>query len=119
MLAFAKQMPIAPLAKMARVHDTRIWRALEHRVTATRASMDFAGVTKVGKGETSARRGQDDVSLFMDLEARRVMIAAPRRDADVVKAFADDLAAHGGEPKTQVQEVCCDMSQAFVSGIGS
>ena len=55
----------------------------------------------------------------MDLEARRVMFATPGRDADTVKAFADDLAAHGGEPKTQVQEVCCDMSPAFISGIGS
>jgi transposase len=119
MLTFAKQMPIAPLAKMARVHDTRIWRVLEHHVTTTRASMDFSGVTKVGMDETSARRGQDYVSLFMDLEAHRVMFATPGRDADTVKAFADDLAAHGGEPKTQVKQVCCDMSQAFISGIGS
>lgn len=119
MLTFAKQMPIAPLAKMARVHDTRIWRVLEHHVTLARASMDFSGVTKVGMDETSARRGQDYVSLFMDLEARRVMFATPGRDADTVKAFADDLAAHGGKPKTQVKEVCCDMSPAFVSGVGS
>ena len=119
MLTFAKQMPVAPLAKMARVHDTRIWRVLEHHVVLARASMDFSGVTKVGMDETSARRGQDYVSLFMDLEARRVMFATPGRDADVVKAFADDLAAHGGEPKTQVHEECCDMSQAFVSGVGS
>ena len=119
MLTFAKQMPIAPLAKMARVHDTRIWRVLEHHVVLARASMDFSGVTKVGMDETSARRGQDYVSLFMDLEARRVMFATPGRDADVVKAFADDLAVHGGEPKTQVHEVCCDMSQAFISGVGS
>jgi transposase len=81
--------------------------------------MDFSGVTKVGMDETSARRGQDYVSLFMDLEARRVMFATPGRDAETVKAFADDLTAHGGKPQTQVEEVCCDMSQAFISGIGS
>lgn len=119
MLTFAAQMPVAPLAKMARCHDTRIWRVLEHHVRAARVFMDFSGVTKVGMDETSARRGQDYVSLFMDLTERRVMFATPGRDADVVKAFAEDLAAHGGEPKTQVEEVCCDMSPAFVSGIGS
>jgi transposase len=118
MLTFAKQMPIAPLAAMAREHDTRIWRVIEHHVGVTRAGLDFSGVTKVGCDETSARRGQDYVSLFMDLEARRVMFATPGRDADTLKAFAEDLADHGGEPKTQVEQVCCDMSPAFISGIG-
>jgi transposase len=117
MLTFAKQMPIAPLAAMAREHDTRIWRVIEHHIHTTRAGLDFSGVTKVGCDETSARRGQDYVSLFMDLETRRVMFATPGKDAVTVKAFAEDLAAHGGAPKTQVEEVCCDMSPAFVSGI--
>lgn len=118
MLTFAKQMPIAPLAVMAREHDTRIWRVIEHHVNVTRATLDFSGVTKVGCDETSARRGQDYVSLFMDLEARRVMFATPGRDADTVKAFAEDLVARKGAPATQIEQVCCDMSPAFISGIG-
>jgi transposase len=118
MLTFAAQMPIAPLAKMAREHDTRVWRVLEHHVKTARAKLDFSGVTKVGCDETSARRGHDYVSLFMDLEIRRVMFATPGKDSETVKAFAEDLAAHGGEPKTQVKEVCCDMSPAFIKGIG-
>ena len=117
MLTFAKQMPIAPLAEMAREHDTRVWRVVEHHVNTARAKLDFSSVTKVGCDETSARRGQDYISIFMDLVERRVMFATPGRDADTVKAFADDLEAHGGAPKTQVEEVCCDMSPAFISGI--
>ena len=119
MLTFAKQMPIAPLAAMAREHDTRIWRVIEHHVHTARAGLDFSSVTKVGCDETSARRGQDYVSLFMDLDARRVMFATPGKDAETLKAFAVDLAARGGEPKTQVEEVTCDMSAAFIAGIGS
>ena len=67
MLTFAKQMPIAPLAAMAREHDTRVRRVIEHHVNVARAGLDFSGVTQVGCDETSARRGQDYVSLFMDL----------------------------------------------------
>jgi transposase len=118
MLTFAKQMPIAPLAAMAREHDTRVWRVIEHHVGVARAGLDFSGVTQVGCDETSARRGQDYVSLFMDLEEHRVMFATPGKDADTVRAFAEDLAAHGGAPKTQVEQVCCDMSPAFIKGIG-
>ena len=118
MLTLAKQMPIAPLAAMAREHDTRIWRVIEHHVGVARAGLDFSDVTQVGCDETSARRGHDYVSLFMDLGERRVMFATPGKDANTVKAFAEDLAAHGGSPKTQVQQVSCDMSPAFIKGIG-
>lgn len=117
MLTFAAQMPVAPLARLARVHDTRIWRVLEHHVGVARAGLDFSSVTKLGMDETSARRGQDYVSLFMDLEARRVLFATEGRDADTVKAFAEDLEAHGGSPATQIDTVCCDMSPAFAKGI--
>lgn len=77
MLTFAGEMPIFPLAAMAREHDTRIWRVIEHHVGVARAGLDFSGVTQVGIDETSARRGQDYVSIFMDLEERRVMFATP------------------------------------------
>ena len=117
MLTFAAEMPIAPLSRMAREHDTRIWRVLEHHVGVARAGLDFSDVTRIGMDETSARRGQDYVSLFMDLEQRRVLFATEGKDADTVKAFAEDLIAHGGSPRTQIETVCCDMSTAFQSGI--
>ncbi|MBA3529375.1 MAG: ISL3 family transposase, partial [Propionibacteriaceae bacterium] len=117
MLTYAKQMPIAPLAKMAREHDTRIWRVIEHHVNKARAGMDFSDVTDIGMDETSARRGQDYVSIFMDLKERRVMFATEGREALTVRAFATDLMAHGGAPTTQIKRVCCDMSPAFIKGI--
>jgi len=40
MLTYAKQMPIAPLAQLARAH--RIWRVIEHHVNTARAGMDFS-----------------------------------------------------------------------------
>ena len=116
-LTYAKYMAVAPLAGMAHEHDTRLWRVLEHHVEAARAGMDFSDVTDVGMDETSARRGHDYVSIFMDLQARRVLFATEGKDAATVEAFANDLAAHGGEPGTQIQRVTCDMSPAFIKGI--
>jgi transposase len=107
MLTFAKRMPIAPLARMAREHDIRVWRVVEHHVRGAREGLDFSGVSDVGMDETSARRGQDYVSIFMDLDQRRVMFATPGKDAETVKAFAADLGVHGGRPQTQVQAGVC------------
>ena len=118
LLTYAKYMAVAPLAAMAGEHDTRVWRVLEHHVHAARAGLDFSDVTDVGMDETSARRGHDYVSIFMDLTRHRVMFATEGRDASTVKAFAADLAAHGGTPGTQIERVSADMSPAFIKGIG-
>ena len=116
-LEFAPHMPVAAIARMVAEHDTRIWRVLEHYVEAARAGLDFSEVSRVEVDETSARRGQDYVSLFMDLDGGRVMFATDGRNAATVERFASDLAAHGGRPE-QLGEVCSDMSPAFIRGVG-
>jgi transposase len=115
-LTFAKAMPVAQVAAMTREHDTRIWRVLEHHVTAARDQQDFSAVTKVGMDETSARKGQDYVSIFADMVAGRVIFATEGRDAATVARFAADLAGHGGDP-ANVTDTSSDMSAAFISGI--
>jgi len=115
-LTFAKVMPVSKVAEMTREHDTRIWRVLEHHVNAARDREDFSAVTKVGMDETSARKGQDYVSIFADMVAGRVLFATDGRNADTVARFAADLLAHGGNPES-VTATSSDMSSAFISGI--
>jgi hypothetical protein len=50
-------------------------RVVEHHVNAARNQLDCTGVRRVGMDETSARKGQDYVSIFADLDARRVLFA--------------------------------------------
>ncbi len=115
-LELSPHMPVAALARMVGEHDTRIWRVLEHYVRVARAELNFSGVTRVGVDETSARRGQDYISLFMDLDTPRVMFATEGRGAATVGRFVEDLAVHGGAA-AQVDSVCCDMSPAFIRGV--
>jgi transposase len=115
-LTFAQAMPMSKLAHSVREHDTLVWRIVEHHVHAARAKQDFSAVRRVGIDETSARKGQDYISLFADLDARRVLFATEGRDAGTVGQFAADLAAHGGDP-LQVTTTSSDMSAAFIAGI--
>lgn len=117
LIEFATVMPVAKVAALTREHDTRIWRVLEHHVKTGRAGLDFSGVQKVGMDETSARKGQDYVTTFMDLDTRRVMFATEGRDHATVEEFAADLDAHGGDP-ARVSDTSSDMSAAFIKGIG-
>jgi transposase len=115
-LSFAAVMPVAKVAAMTREHDSRIWRVLEHHVRAARDQLDCSGVRRVGVDETSARKGQDYISIFADLDARRVLFATEGRCAETLERFATDLAAHGGDPE-RVTDTSSDMSTAFISGI--
>lgn len=72
LLEFAPHTPVAAIGRMIGEHDTRLWRILEHYVETARKRLDLSEVERVGVDETSARRGRDYVSIFMDLGAGRV-----------------------------------------------
>lgn len=97
-------------------HDTRLWRVLHHYVDQARARADASAVTRVAIDETAARRGHDYITLFVDIDQVRAAFATEGKDANTVAAFAEDLAAHGGDAAA-VEEVCIDMSPAFIKGV--
>jgi Transposase/Helix-turn-helix domain of transposase family ISL3 len=117
-VALLAQMPVKAVADLVGEHDTRLWRLLHHHVEQARAKLDLGEVSRVGVDETSARRGQDYVSLFVDLDAPkpRVIFATEDRDHTTVERFAEGLAAHGGDP-AGVRDVSADMSPAFEKGV--
>jgi len=115
-LSFAAAMLMAKVAAMTREHDTRIWRVVEHHVLAARDQLDCSGVRRVGMDETSARKGQDYVSIFADLDARRVVFATEGRSADTFTRFVTDLVEHGGDPE-KITDTSSERSTAFISGI--
>lgn len=110
-------MPVAAAARIIGEHDTKLWRVLHHWVEAARARADYADVKRVAIDETAAARGHDYVSLFVDIDQRRVLFVADGKDADTVAEFADDLEAHNGDA-SHIKEVCIDMSAAFIKGVG-
>ena len=82
-MMLAKAMPVSAVG-----------RIVTHYVDAARAKADHSTVTQVGVDETASRRGQKYVSLFVDLDERKVLFATPGKDSSTVAAFAADLTAH-------------------------
>ena len=115
LMTMLSAMPVERVARMVGEHDTRLWRVLHHYVEQARARSDASEVTRVAIDETAARRGHDSITLFVDIDQARVLFATEGKDADTVAAFAEDLAAHGGDAEA-ISEVCIDMSPAFIKG---
>jgi len=116
MMVLAREMPVAAIAALLGEHDTRLWRVIHHHVEQAREPQDYSDVRHVGMDETSSQKGHKYVSLFVDLEKSKVLFATDGKDASTVAAFKEDLEAHHGTA-TQVTEVACDMSPAFISGV--
>ena len=115
-MLMAKAMPVKSIADIVKEHDTRLWRVLDHYVDASRQEADFSAVTVMGVDETSSKRGHNYVSLFVDLKAPRVLFVTEGKDASTLERFKTDLEVHQGDP-SHIQEICCDMSPAFIKGV--
>jgi transposase len=115
-MVLARDMPVNAIARLVKQHDTRLWRVLRHYVDQARKEQDYSGVTRVGVDETSSKKGHHYISIFVDMDQSKVMFATPGKGAQTLEAFKDDFEAHGGWAGS-VQDACCDMSPAFISGL--
>jgi transposase len=115
-LSLCRELPVAQAANLLRVASKRLWTRIGHYVQSARARDDMRGVRQIGIDETSVKKGHEYLTVVHDLEAKRLLFACPGRDHETVAAFAQDLAAHGGDPAA-VAHVCMDMSAAYTLGV--
>lgn len=109
-------MPVRAAARIMGEHDTRLWRVIIHYVEQALARADFSKVMRIAVDETASKRGHNYITLFVDIDERRVIFVTDGKDAKTIEAFADDLEAHGGDA-SRIKEVCIDMSAAFIKGV--
>jgi transposase len=114
-MTLVREMPVLTAARMVGETDTLLWRVIDHYVPDARAAVDMANVHAVGVDETSSRRGHDYITLFVDLNARRLLFATPGKDAKTFEKFSKDLHAHGGSAEA-ITDVSMDLSPAFQKG---
>jgi site-specific recombinase XerC len=74
---------------------------LKHRMILT---VCYATGPRIAIDDTAARRGHDYITLFVDIDRARVLFATEGKDAGTVAAFADGLAAHGGDAEVSKPE---------------
>ncbi len=117
LLQLCREMPVNAVSKFSNVDDNKLWRMLDFYVSRARELEDFSEVAKVGVDETSKKKNHDYISLFVDLEKRKTIFITEGKDSSTVKDFVVDLAEHGGCAEN-ITDVSCDMSPAFIKGIG-
>jgi transposase len=113
-----KEMPVSAVARKVGEHDTRLWRVFHYYVDRAMNQMDFSKTSRMAIDETSSRRGHEYVTLFVDIDTKKVMFATEGKGSQVVKAFSGFLQEKKINPEN-ISEVCSDMSPAFIKGVES
>jgi transposase len=115
-MALAAEMPVKAIADLVGEYDQRVWTIVHRNVEKALAKEDYSDVSELGLDETSSKRGHKYITVFVDLQKKKVLFATPGKDATTVDRFVDHLVAHNGDPKS-VKAISSDMSQAFISGV--
>lgn len=115
-MSLMKEMPVAAAARILREHDTLLWRIFRYYVHKAMSELDLSQVQRIAIDETSSRRGHHYITLFVDVDTKKVLFATEGKDRSVLKQFASFLEERQ-VPSEQITDVCCDMSPAFIAGI--
>jgi transposase len=114
-LELAKGMPIAQVSRIVRLADKKLWRIVDWYVNRAVEDQDLKTLKRIGIDETSRRRRHQYITIFMDLDTRRVVFVSKGKGVATIREFAAFLRRRGIDP-SQVTDVTCDMSESFISG---
>lgn len=119
LMKLCAEMPVLAVGRLVGEHDTRIWRVLRHYVDRVHAEEDWEEVKTVGVDEIATRKGHRYGTCFAEIRENgtgKLLYMTPGKDAATIKAFADEMPAHGATAE-QIGRVAIDMSRAYIAGV--
>ncbi len=116
LLQMCQSMPIHHVSKLTNVSDYRLWTLLELYIDAARFDEDYSDLHTIGMDETSATKGHDYITLFVDMKEKKTVFVTDGKDSETVNDFVDELKDRKGSAE-QIKQVSCDMSPAFIKGV--
>lgn len=115
-LTLMREMPVSKAGEILGETDQKLWRALFAHVEAAWAELSWEDVVWVGADEMNRKKGHNYLTVFVDLAAKRVLLAVEGKDASVWERFVEELGRHNGHPKA-IRQVVIDMSPAYIKGV--
>lgn len=116
MLLIECEMPVSKAGQTMDVYPNRIWNVFNHWIKRAHNKDNVDDIKQIGFDETSTKKGHNYVTVAVDLDQRRVVFATPGKDSSTIASTADYLSSKGVGPEN-INQVCIDMSPAFISGI--
>lgn len=118
MLLIESEMPVNKAAKVLGVYPNRLWNVFNYWISKAHQADDIEDLEQVGFDETSTRKGHNYVTTMVDLKQKRVLYVSEGKDSACIKKSVDYLEEKQVNTDA-IEQVCIDMSPAFISGCNS
>lgn len=118
MLLVESEMPVNKAAHILKEYPNRIWTIFNYWIGIAYSEADHSGIKTLGIDETSAKKHHRYVTLAVDMDKRSVVHVTEGKGADTITAISAHLQAKGSPPEG-IEQVCIDLSPAFISGVGA
>lgn len=115
MLLIESEMPVSKAAGMLGVYANRLWTVFDYWIKKAVTKDRCEDIVKLGVDETSTRRGQNYVSVGVDLDARRVVAVVEGKGKESVAEIAQELTRRGAKVDA-ISDISIDLSPAFIAG---
>jgi len=115
-LTLMREMPVKKAGEILGETDQKLWRAVFAHVDAAWKDLSWEHVIWVGADEMNRKKGHNYLTVFVDLQAKRVLLAVEGKDASAWERFAAELGNHNGHPRA-ITMVAIDMSPAYQKGV--
>jgi transposase len=115
MLLIECEMPVCKVAKCVKVTAPRIWRIFNCWIEKAKEKMDLSSVCEIGIDETSSKKGPNYITVFVDMERRKVIDIQEGKDRKTIAEFVYRLENKQGD-RRQIEQVSIDMLSAFIAG---
>src|SRR5690625_6666842 len=89
------EMPVLAVARKVGEHDTRLWRVFKYYVDKAVEKIDISNVKNIAMDETSRTKGHKYVTIFIDMDTKRVIFVTTGKGSDVLKEFCLFLDSKG------------------------
>lgn len=116
MLALLREMSVASVARALREIPNRIWRVVSAAAETLRKGLDLSHVRRVGVDEKCFAGRRSYITVFVDLDTRRIIYATEGKGVDSISSFRTHLREHGCLPGN-ISDFTCDFGLPFRSGI--
>lgn len=115
-IAMCREMTFTAVSRLVGISWYKVVAICKRYVELGLEQSDFSEIKHLAVDETSKARGHDYITLVADADEHRVLFVTEGKDANTIKEFVADLAAHGGDPEA-VESISIDMSPAFIKGV--
>jgi transposase len=108
-------MPMSTAGDYLDIDGRRIWKVINRMVSKALTSQPLDPISHLGVDETSSKKGHQYITVFTDVEKKKVVGVAEGKDIEAFNNALIDMESRGAD-RDHVSVITMDMSPSFIAG---